>query len=71
MSVGRVDEHDAVFVIEQNRDGQMRKLLIQELEVHPKKMLSVLNYDGTPVTADFIQKTISTKLSETPHIYVS
>jgi 2-oxoglutarate ferredoxin oxidoreductase subunit alpha len=36
----------------------MRKLLIQELEVHPKKLIPVLHYDGTPVTADFIQQHI-------------
>jgi len=46
--------HEKVFVIEQNRDAQMRTLLINELEIHPKKLIKVLNYDGTPITADFI-----------------
>jgi len=46
--------HDKVFVAEQNRDGQMRTLLINELEVNPAKLIRVLHYDGTPITARFI-----------------
>jgi 2-oxoglutarate ferredoxin oxidoreductase subunit alpha len=46
-----VKEHDQIFVIEQNRDGQMRKLLINELDTNPRKLESVLNYDGMPITA--------------------
>jgi len=49
-----IDEHDTIYVIEQNRDAQMRALLINELEVNPKKMKKVLNYDGFPITADLI-----------------
>jgi 2-oxoglutarate ferredoxin oxidoreductase subunit alpha len=40
----------------------MRKLLIQELEVHPGKLIPVLHYDGTPITADFIQQHIQKHL---------
>ena len=47
--------HDQVFVIEQNRDAQMRSLLINELEIDPKKLIKVLNYDGMPITADNIK----------------
>ena len=46
-----VDEHDLVFVAEQNRDAQMRTLLINELEVPPQQLAAVLNYDGMPITA--------------------
>lgn len=49
-----IDEHERIFVVEQNRDAQMRTLLITELEINPSKLLRVLNYDGTPITADFI-----------------
>ena len=38
-------------MIEQNRDGQMRRLLMNECEVAPKKLVSVLHYDGLPITA--------------------
>jgi 2-oxoglutarate/2-oxoacid ferredoxin oxidoreductase subunit alpha len=51
--------HDAVFVVEQNRDAQMRSLLVNELEVDPLRLPSVLHYDGTPITARFITQAIT------------
>lgn len=54
-----IDNHDVVYVIEQNRDAQMRALLINELDIHPKKLIKVLNFDGTPITADFILQQIN------------
>ena len=54
-----IDAHKQVFVVEQNRDAQMRTLLINELEVNPKKLIRVLNFDGTPITADLIIEPIS------------
>lgn len=53
-----IADHELIFVIEQNRDAQMRSLLINELGVAPQKMIPVLNYDGTPITADTIVKQI-------------
>jgi len=53
-----VANHDQIFVVEQNRDGQMRRLLIDELEVDPKRLIAVLNYDGLPVTARSISASI-------------
>jgi 2-oxoglutarate ferredoxin oxidoreductase subunit alpha len=55
--------HDQVFVVEQNRDAQMRTLLIDEIEVVPSKLVRVLHYDGTPITARFIVHAISTALA--------
>jgi 2-oxoglutarate ferredoxin oxidoreductase subunit alpha len=46
--------HDRVFVVEQNRDGQLRSLLINELEIDPKRLGKVVHYDGTPISARFI-----------------
>lgn len=54
-----VSEHDRVFVVEQNRDGQMRGLLITEFNADPKKFIPVLNYDGLPITAAQIVDQIS------------
>jgi 2-oxoglutarate ferredoxin oxidoreductase subunit alpha len=51
-----IEEHEQVFVIEQNRDAQFRSLLVNELEVSPKKLISILNYDGMPITADTIMQ---------------
>jgi len=55
-----VENHDHVFVVEQNRDAQMRTLLINELEVDPAWLIKVLHYDGTPITARFITEAITT-----------
>jgi 2-oxoglutarate ferredoxin oxidoreductase subunit alpha len=56
-------EHNTVFVIEQNRDAQMRSLLMIELQANPAKLVSVLNYDGMPITADHILKQIQSHLN--------
>jgi 2-oxoglutarate ferredoxin oxidoreductase subunit alpha len=47
-------DHDRVFVVEQNRDAQMRSILINELEIDPQRLIPVLNYDGFPITANHI-----------------
>lgn len=53
-----LNNHEKIFVVEQNRDAQMRTLLINEFDFYPKKLIPVLNYDGTPITADFIASEI-------------
>ncbi len=57
-----IARHDRVFVIDQNRDGQMRKLLIIECDLNPKKLLSLAYYDGMPVTAKAISGDIDRML---------
>jgi 2-oxoglutarate ferredoxin oxidoreductase subunit alpha len=52
-------EHEEVFVVEQNRDAQMRTLLINELDADPSRLVRVLHYDGTPITARFIAQAIT------------
>ena len=54
-----IAKHDHVFVVEQNRDAQMRGLLINELEIDPAWLMKVLHYDGTPITARFITEAIT------------
>jgi 2-oxoglutarate ferredoxin oxidoreductase subunit alpha len=51
--------HEIVFVVEQNRDAQLRSLLINELEINPAKLQKLLHFDGTPITARFIVQTIT------------
>ena len=55
--------HEQVYVIEQNRDAQLRSLLVNELVVDPAKLMPVLHYDGTPITARFIIGEIGDKLA--------
>ncbi|HCN90644.1 MAG TPA: 2-oxoacid:acceptor oxidoreductase subunit alpha [Oxalobacteraceae bacterium] len=55
--------HDHVFVVEQNRDGQMRTMLINECGLDSAQLTPVLHYDGTPITARFITATIADRLA--------
>jgi 2-oxoglutarate ferredoxin oxidoreductase subunit alpha len=57
-----IAEHDQVFVVEQNRDGQMHSLLVNELDFDPAKLPRVLHYDGTPITARFIAGAITKRM---------
>jgi 2-oxoglutarate/2-oxoacid ferredoxin oxidoreductase subunit alpha len=56
-----IAEHDRVFVVEQNRDAQLRALLINECGIDPAKLVSVLHYDGNPMTARFVEREIAEK----------
>jgi len=54
-----VASHSKVFVIEQNRDAQMKTLLVNDAGINPASLVSVLHYDGTPITARFITREIA------------
>jgi 2-oxoglutarate ferredoxin oxidoreductase subunit alpha len=58
-----IEAHDRVFVVEQNRDAQMHALLVNELAIDPARLVKVLHYDGTPITARFIAGAIRKALS--------
>ncbi len=49
-----IGRHDFLFVVEQNRDAQMRHLLIAEAGIAAEKLVPVTNYDGFPLTAQFL-----------------
>ena len=57
-----IAEHEQVYLVEQNRDAQMHSILVNELSIDPAKMIKVLHYDGTPITARFITDFIRTHL---------
>jgi 2-oxoglutarate ferredoxin oxidoreductase subunit alpha len=60
-----IHAHRTIFVIEQNRDAQMRGLLMLELQIDPAKLVPILNYDGMPITAHAIASQISRHLQLT------
>ena len=66
-----IHSHEKIFIIEQNRDAQMRSLLINELNIDPNKLIPVLNYDGMPITAYTIMIQISKNLSPAINIATS
>ncbi len=49
-----IDQHEQIYVVEQNRDGQLRSLLILDVDADPKKLISILHYDGMPINAGFV-----------------
>ena len=51
--------HETVFVVDQNRDGQMRTMLINEGDLEPAKLVPVLYYGGLSISADTIQRQVS------------
>jgi 2-oxoglutarate ferredoxin oxidoreductase subunit alpha len=59
-----INDHDTVFVVEQNESAQLRMLLINEAEINPKRLMRVLHYDGTPITARFISGRIADAITE-------
>ena len=61
-----IEDHDLLFIVEQNRDGQMRTLIMAEGGIIPDKLVSVLCFDGQPITADFISNKISSHLTGNP-----
>jgi len=60
-----IEAHETVFVVEQNRDAQLRTLIMVEGGVDPAKLVSVLGYDGSPITARFITDEISRRIRGT------
>src|ERR1700738_4560513 len=57
-----VGDHDFVFVVEQNRDAQLRSLIVNECGIDPIRLVPILHYDGTPITARFIARAIGDHL---------
>ena len=59
-----IDEHDVVYVVEQNRDAQLRTLLILDLGADPEKLVSVLHYNGMPINSGFVVDKVLEEISK-------
>jgi 2-oxoglutarate ferredoxin oxidoreductase subunit alpha len=57
-----IANHDFVFVVEQNRDGQLRGMMVNECGVDPVRLVPILHFDGTPITARYIARAIGDHL---------
>jgi 2-oxoglutarate ferredoxin oxidoreductase subunit alpha len=51
IAIDFLHNHKYIFIVEQNRDAQMKSLIMIELGIAAEKLISVLNYDGLPITA--------------------
>jgi 2-oxoglutarate ferredoxin oxidoreductase subunit alpha len=49
-----IERHDVVYVVEQNRDAQLRTLLMLDCDADPARLVSLLHYNGMPINAGFI-----------------
>jgi 2-oxoglutarate ferredoxin oxidoreductase subunit alpha len=49
-----IEQHDVVYVVEQNRDAQLRSLMLLDIDADPKKLVPLLHYDGMPLNAGFV-----------------
>ena len=58
-----IADHDFVYVVEQNRDGQLRSLIVNENGIDPVRLVSIVHYDGTPITARFITSAIAERMN--------
>jgi 2-oxoglutarate ferredoxin oxidoreductase subunit alpha len=59
-----IDKHEVVYVVEQNRDAQLRTLLILDLETAPAKLVPLLHYDGVPIDAGFVIDKVLEEISK-------
>jgi 2-oxoglutarate ferredoxin oxidoreductase subunit alpha len=57
-----LETHDTIFVVEQNRDAQLRSLLAIETGLARDRMTPVLDYGGLPLTADFVTAEVARHL---------
>ena len=58
-----VERHDTIFVVEQNRDAQLRSLLILEANAEARKLIPVLHYSGMPIPTSCVVEGICEHLS--------
>ncbi|HEY0283650.1 MAG TPA: hypothetical protein VGC27_13640, partial [Rhizomicrobium sp.] len=57
-----VNTYETVFMLEQNRDAQLQKLMVNECAIDPARFVSIPHYDGTPITARFITGAIADRM---------
>jgi 2-oxoglutarate/2-oxoacid ferredoxin oxidoreductase subunit alpha len=59
-----IDKHERVYVVEQNRDAQLRSMLILDAEADPKKLVPMLHYDGMPINAAFVIQKVEEEIAK-------
>jgi 2-oxoglutarate ferredoxin oxidoreductase subunit alpha len=59
-----IEKHDQVIVVEQNRDAQLRSLLILDLEIDPARLIPLLHYDGMPLSAGFVVNRVLAEMAK-------
>jgi 2-oxoglutarate ferredoxin oxidoreductase subunit alpha len=61
---GFIDRHERIYVVEQNRDAQLRSLLMLDIEADARKLVPILHYDGMPLAANFVVQKVQEDLAK-------
>ncbi|MDX1405173.1 MAG: 2-oxoacid:acceptor oxidoreductase subunit alpha [Woeseiaceae bacterium] len=59
-----IEKHERVYVVEQNRDAQLRALLMLDANSDEAKLVSVLHYNGMPINARFVVERIREEVAK-------
>jgi 2-oxoglutarate ferredoxin oxidoreductase subunit alpha len=59
-----IEQHDVVYVVEQNRDGQLRTLLINDIEADQTKLVPLRHYNGMPIHSGFVVDGVLDKIAK-------
>jgi len=59
-----IDKHEVVYVVEQNRDAQLRTLVMLDVEAEPSKLVSLLHYNGIPINPGFVVNGVLKEISK-------
>ncbi|MDA1064479.1 MAG: 2-oxoacid:acceptor oxidoreductase subunit alpha, partial [Proteobacteria bacterium] len=59
-----IAQHEVVYVVEQNRDAQLRSMLLLDIDADPAKLVSLLHYNGMPINAGFVVTRIQEEVAK-------
>ena len=66
-----IASHEKIFVVEQNRDAQLKSLLTLETDVPKSKLHSILHYSGLPMTSKEIVEAVLAELGDAKRAQLS
>ena len=61
---GFIEKHEVIYVVEQNRDAQLKTLLMLDIEANPDKLVSLLHYNGMPLNAGFVVESVLKEMAK-------
>ena len=59
-----IAQHEVVYVVEQNRDAQLRSMLMLDIDAEPSRLVSLLHYNGMPLNAGFVVTRIQEEVAK-------
>ncbi len=59
-----IEQHDVVYVVEQNRDAQLRTLLINDINADQNKLVPLLHYNGMPINSGFVVEAVKAEIKK-------